>query len=606
MSPLSRLRRWLASKISPASPAVSKRAYAGAMINRLTSDWIAQSTSYDAELKTSLRVLRNRTRELIRDNDYAKHAINTIKNNVIGCGMGMQVQVPMQRGEGLNDKLNTDIETAYRRWCRKKTCDVAGKLSFMDIERVVLGAVAESGEVLVRKVRQRFGGGKIPFALELIEADRLVDFYSLWKNPETGNAVRMGVEVDQWQRPVAYWLWPYHPGDMEFSGAVPVNRLMRVPADEIIHLYVPTRPGATRGVPWFHSALIRLNHLRGYEEAEIIAARAAACIMGFIKSNEPENPSANDQAVGSGVGDDVVDGERVTDMAPAQIRELAEGEDFIGFNPSRPNSGADPFIKQQLRGVAAGVDMSYESLTGDYSQSNFSSSRMGWVAERDQWRVLQAWMAENFHQEVYEAWLEMAVLAGVVNAPAYETMPELYAEEVQWMPRGWGYIDPLKDVQADRMAVRAGFKTQSQVLNENGSDLETWSKQRRRELDVVAEEDLVVESDPAQVDLRGQVQTSDPVEENVDAPAEAPAADAAGDGAAAGGEGKKSGPKVVPLKNQDGSRVTVVFEKGAFHVDGDTINVEPAKVVQPSETEELLERDPESLEITRITRKVKA
>lgn len=521
MAALDGIRRRLASWIAPARGArMSKRAYAGAMINRLTSDWIAQSTSHDAELKSSLRVLRNRTRELVRDNDYAKHAITVIKNNIVGSGVGMQAQVPLQRGEGLNDKLNTQIETAWQRWCRRQTCDVAGRLSFKSMQRVVTGALPESGEILVRKVRQRFGGGRIPFALELIESDRLVDYYTLWRAPDTGNAVRMGVEVDAWQRPVAYWLYPYHPGDMELTGGpIPISRLIRVAADEILHLYVPTRPGATRAAPWFHTAMVRLNHLRGYEEAEIIAARASACIMGFIKSPEPDNPSANDAASGSGVGDDVVDGERVTDMAPAQIRELADGEDFIGFNPTRPNTGADPFMKMQLRAVAVGVDMSYESLTGDYSQSNFSSSRMGWVAERDHWRVLQDWLIESFHQEVYEAWLEMAVLAGEVDAPAYETAPELYAD-VKWMPRGWAYIDPLKDVQADRMAVRAGFKLQSDVLAQGGTDMESWSKGRRRELDEIAQQNLVVESDPAQVDLKGQVQKGDPIDEEVGAPAE--------------------------------------------------------------------------------------
>jgi len=499
-----KLRASFARWIAPSRPH-SKRAYAGAIVNRLTTDWIAQSTSYDAELRTSLRTLRNRTRELIRDNDYAKNAVRVIKNNVVGTGIGFQAQVPMQRGGKLNDTVNAQIEQAWARWCRKQTCHTGGTLSFADIERLVLGAVPESGEILVRLVKQRFGGGRIPFALEIIESDQLVDEYNV-AQLQNGNSIRMGVEVDQWNRPQAYWLYPRHPGDIAFSGPAPSNRFIRVPAEEVIHLFVAERPGATRGVPWFHSTLIRMNNMKGYEEAEIIAARASACIMGFLKSDYPDDAAIAD-------GTDPGSGERVSSLAAGEIKELEPGQEFQGFAPARPNTGMDPFLRLMLRGAGAGIGVSYESLSRDYSQSNYSSSRLALLDDRDNWKVLQGWMIENFHQQVFERWLEMAVLSGELQLPNFELLPELYST-VRWMPRGWSWVDPFKEVQATKLAVRCGLKTLTQAVAELGGDIEDMMKQRRRELDLAAQYGLIFESDPAQVTDKGEVQTSAPIEES--------------------------------------------------------------------------------------------
>jgi lambda family phage portal protein len=452
-----------------------------------------------------LRLLRNRSRQLVRDNDYAKNAVRIIKNNVVGKGISFQGQVMMRRGGRLDEKTNDTIEKAWKRWCRKGSCSTSGKLSFAQIQRMVMSSVPTDGEVLLRKVRQRFGNSRVPFALELIEADQLVDNWT--GRTENGNEVRMGVEVDQWQRPVAYWLYPRHPGDFAFNNTPQANRYIRVPADEVIHLGIAERPGQTRYVPWFHSALLKLNHMRGYEEAEIVAARAAACYMGFIQS--PEGP---DLEGGAASDDGTQDGERVSDLQAGLIKELAPGETFQGFSPTRPNAAMEPFMRYMLRSVCAGIGGSYESVSRDYSQSNYSSSRLAKLDDRDNWDVLQDFVISDLCQPVFEAWLEMAVLAGEVPAPSYELDPEIY-QDVRWMPRGWDWIDPLKEVMARKQSVRAGFETVADVVSAKGGDYEEVFKQRRREIDLAAEYDLVLETDPAQVTDKGEVQQLSPIAE---------------------------------------------------------------------------------------------
>ena len=493
----------------------SSRMYGGAIANRLTSDWNALNSSADSEIITSLRVLRARTRELLRDNDYAKAAVRIIKNNVIGTGIGMQAQV-LTNGGKLMPRVNDAIEGSFEDWCDKDTCDPAGKLCFADIERLAIGSLVENGEVLARKVRQPFGAGRIPYAIELIEADRLMDQWSVVR-ASNGNTIRMGVEQDQWRRPVAYWLYPNHPGDYQFQTFVE-SSFIRIPAEDIIHLYLPDRIGQTRGVPWFHAALKRLRNMHGLEEAEIVAARASASIVGFIES--VDLPVADGESLGFGDKR-----QQHIDLEPGTVKHLQPGETFTGFNPSRPNTGLEPFLRLMLRGMATSIGVSYESLSRDYSQSNYSSSRLALLDDRDLWRVMQGWFIRNFRSEVHRDWLDAAVLAGEVAIPDYYTSRKKY-QRVRFKPRGWSWIDPTKEVAAYLSAVRAGFMTVGDVisLTTEHSDAEDVFKARRAELDMMAELDLVFDSDAAQVNLKCQAQPL-PVEGAGMAPLDEPSED---------------------------------------------------------------------------------
>ena len=513
------LREWNAKRAAKRAQAAkatqSQRMYAGAAMNRLSGDWAVLNTSADSEILTSLRVLRSRSRELLRDNEYAKAAVRTIKNNVIGTGVGMQAQVKTASGK-LIPRINDAIEEAWEEWTDKDTCDPAGKLCFADMERLIVGSLVENGEVLVRKVRRPFGQGRIPYALELIEADRLVDQWSSAR-ASNGNAIRMGVEQDQWGRPVAYWLYPTHPGDYQFTAFVE-SALIRVPADEIIHLYIPERIGQTRGVPWFHATLKRLRNMQGYEEAEIVAARASAAIVGIIQT--PDGPMFDADEL---AGNHRANAQREINMEPGTYHHLLPGETFTGFSPSRPNAALDPFMRFMLRGFATGVGVSYESVSRDYSQSNYSSSRLALLEDRDLWRVLQGWWIRNFRRVVHRDWLEAAVLAGEITIPDFYSNMRKYWS-VRFKPRGWSWIDPAKEVTAYKTAVRCGFMTVADVigLTSEHADAEDVFKNRRAELDMMAENDLVFDTDPSQTDNKGTVQPSGPLEEGSDAPPDLP------------------------------------------------------------------------------------
>ena len=476
-----------------------RRNYAGAATSRLTSDWVSQGTSADSEVKNSLRILRNRARSLVRDSDFAKSALRAVKNNVVGQGIKHQAQVRMVRGGRLDERLNSLIEHEWKKWGKAKNCHAGGTLSWSDIQRLCLNSMIESGEVFVRFVYQQFGDSKVPFGLEILEADFLDDDYTGLES--NGNRVRMGVEINEWGRPVAYHFLTYHPGDYQFSyGNIAQKRRVRVPADEIIHLYAAERPGQTRGITAFASAIMRLNNLKGYEEAEIIAARASSAMMGFVRTPDQEL-----------FEDGTYDDQSVLDFAPGSIRRLAPGEEMQFFSPSRPDDAFTPFVAQMLRAVASGVGCSYTQVSSDFSQSNYSSSRLELLETRAHYKTLQQYMIETLCQRVYEKWMDMAVMSGALRLPGFDIDPDRYYES-KWIAPAAQFVDPQKEAEAYKSLVRSGIMTLSQVISLHGGDFEELMRQRQHELAMLDELGIVTDTDPSAVTKAGQAQNP-PIED---------------------------------------------------------------------------------------------
>ena len=472
-----------------------RRIFQGAQQGRLTSNWVASAASPDAELKGAIKLLRQRSRDLVRNNPHAKNAIRSICSNVIGPnGIKLQSQIRKQRGGKLDQRINENIEMAWREWGRYDSCHTAGKLCFKDIERLCCKSLAESGEVFIRMVKIPFGRSTIPFALEILESDMLDDDYS---GPSTNkeNTWRMGIELDRWHRPVTYAFLTKHPGDTPFPIQEGAKRHILLPADEVIHLHLTERPDQNRGVPWLATAIKSLHHLDGFAEASVIRARASSALMGFVTSPEGEL----DQ------GGEVYDGDRVTEFQPGLFHYLEQGQNVVVPDMDAPHGEFEPFMRAMLRSMAAGIGLSYESLSRDYSTSNYSSSRLALIEDRAQYRSLQNYFVEVFHSRVFENWLEMAVLSGTLSLPTYDIEPERY-RRVRWTPRSWDWIDPKYEVLAAKEAVKAGFKTQAQVIAEQGGDLEELLTARKSEVEQAEQLGLVFDTDP-NVGVSGQIPT---------------------------------------------------------------------------------------------------
>ena len=444
--------------------ASNKRAavYEGAAGSRLTLDWIAPILSPDQECRGNLRLLRARGRELVRNNPIAKHFLNLLATNVIGPrGMRYRARVRNNGGE-LNSAFNRKIEASFLEWSKKGNCTVDGKLSFRALQDLAIRTVAMDGECFIRKVKGF--PNKWGFALQLIDPDQVDHLYSraprenrgrpsLGGGDEDSREIRLGIEVDEWGRPTAYYINPGHPSD--FGGSL---LRQRVPADQIIHIFDPYRCNQTRGLTWFHPVMMALKMLHGYTESELVAARTAAAKMGFLQYKDTETYEAPNP-----------DKSLKLEANPGVIEKLPPGLEFKEWNLQHPSQAFANFVMSNMRLIASGLGASYNSLANDLVGVNYSSLRSGLLIERDHWTVMQQWFIEETLEPVFSDWLPMALLAGALTLDSRD--PARFREG-SWLPRGWAWVDPLKDSQAAIIDIAAGLDSHSRVVAERGDDFE--------------------------------------------------------------------------------------------------------------------------------------
>jgi len=477
MAILDFLRR---DKATTAENKFKRRTYAAARGGRLFSDFIGSSNSADSELRYTLEVMRNRSRELVRDNEFARRYMNLLKTNIVG-DQGFQLQIKARNADGTLDAAgNTIIENAFTRWGRIGSPTVDGRMSWIDCQKFAVESMARDGEVFVKKLRgKKYRDG---FALQFIEAD-LIDEKKNETLPD-GNQIRMGIEIDRAFRPIAYHVLTTHPGDRYYYSAQSQKHI-RVPADEMIHIYTPTRTHQTRGEPFMVSAMSAMKHLHAYREAEVIAARIAASKMGILTS-----PGGEEY-----IGDDTHENYMpVIDVEPGSFHQLPSGYSFEMFDPKHPTTGFGEFESAMLRGVASGLNVSYAALSNDLSSVNYSSIRQGALDERDGYRSLQMFIIQHFVEPVFREWLMSAMDFGAIPIPSSKF--DKFADNVHFRGRGWNWVDPLKEMNAAVVGLNNGILSMQDVAAHYGRDAEETFNQISRDKELAAQYGLSMAFEP--------------------------------------------------------------------------------------------------------------
>lgn len=441
--------------------APQRRAFAAARIDRLTAGWMATTNSINHELRSDLDKLRARSRQLAKDNDYAHAFVNMVAKNVVGPS-GFTLQARIENSPGVQDKIaNDSVERAFYEWAQRGVCEVTGKLGFNDLTRAILRGTATDGEYLVRRVRGAASGNRFGYALQLIDMDRLDTMHN--RAPSEGvNAIIMGVEVNAFRRPVAYYILTAHPSDHAQQRV-----RERIPAEEILHDFITERAEQVRGIPWMTGSMLSLHHLGEFEQSALLAARKGADTLGFFVSPDGEPPIGSDA--------DAESGEPITVSVPGSYDTLPEGYDFRPYDSRYPDAMMADFTKGFLRKIASGLGVSAHNLTGDMNDVNYSSARIAELAERDGWLVLQDWFIESFLKPVFLDWLETALLAGAITTQNGSALPASRLEKFrahQWQGRRWQWVDPVKDIEAARLAIKSGIASPQMIAAQNGVDVE--------------------------------------------------------------------------------------------------------------------------------------
>jgi len=410
---------------------VTKRSYDGARTDRRSNGWVAAGSSANSEILPQLSILRNRSRELVRNNPYASKAMRVLSSNRIGTGIMATI----------NDK---SVAALWKKWV--KVCDADWNYDLYGLQKLISNTEAESGECLIRfRYRKMSDGLPVPLQLQLLEPD----FIDTTKNETLKNKgwIQNGIEFSPIGERVAYWLFNQHPGENIINTTI---KSSRVPAGDVIHSFDRKRPGQMRGVPILAPVMMTANDLNEYLEATLVRKSAEACIAAFVETDDEERS----------IGDESQqDQMRIEELAPGMVQYLSKGEKITFTNPSA-STGDVGYTNDRLHAIAAGIGITYEQLTGDLSQVNYSSIRAGTLDFR---REIEQWQWLNFIPSVLnrimEKFLETAFAAGLIQTTEID---------YDWTTPRFDWVDPLKDVQGEELELTMGLKTWSEAVRARG------------------------------------------------------------------------------------------------------------------------------------------
>lgn len=445
--------------------------------------WQPAIASADAELLPELGTIVARSRDLVRNSGIAAGAEQTIVDNVVGTGLRLNA-APDWRALGIDraeaEAWSNNVEAYWRMWADTTACDTTGRMTFADQTALVARSVFQSGAALALPLWLPEPGEPYALRLQILDPDRLC-------NPSHApdrDGLRGGIETDRYGRPQAYWLRRTHPFE-GFSLRSAAGEWQRIPARtewgraRLIYCAPITRPGQTRGVPALAAVMRQFKVLGDYQSAELKAAVVNAMVA--LVAETPMDSEALAALFSS-------DSELASALAArgevkpkeGMIIPLLPGERLNAVAPARPAAAFPAFTMAVMRHIAAGLNIPYELLLKDFSQTNYSSARAALLEAWRYFKSRRAWLAAHWARPVYELWLEEAISKGHVEAPSFYERRAAWSR-ARWIGPGRGWIDPVKEANAAETRLRIGISTMEDECAEQGTDWEEVSEQRALE-----------------------------------------------------------------------------------------------------------------------------
>ena len=424
--------------------------YDAAGYGRSNANWYVFNRSAEDTDRYSRDTVRARARDLERNSDLMNSIIGPFVRNVVGGGLILQAGTP-------NTKLNDEIENLWRVWCKKRNCDITATQSLNQMLRMAVRRKKVDGGILF--VKRYTKGGVLPFKLQLFEVDELDVMQTSPKHK--GNRVIGGIEYDQYNAPVGYWIRQYTTDGMSMVDPIYLK------ADDVIFYFSKRRPSQLREMSDMSQTITRTRDANEYITAVSVKQRIEACFGIAVKKQYPTG----------GIGRSVAKTEPMQTYAgkqitPGMIMELNPGDDIQSINPQGQSTDSAQFVKLLQRLIGAGQGISYEATSRDMSQTTYSSARQAIIedgityAEEDELLV-------DVLDEIYETFIISAVLSGALTIPDFWDKKDRYfTHSFDKPPKPW--IDPSKETVATKTALQTGQKTFKQIAAENGAD---WRKQ---------------------------------------------------------------------------------------------------------------------------------
>jgi len=442
--------------------AASFAAYEAADHDRFRGEkWLPSRLSSNDAISAELQTLIERAQDLYRNDCYAASAINGRVDNVIGGGIRPQSRVVAKRGvvtPAQAEEFNAQAERLFATWARLERWE--------DKQRQLERCNGIYGESWLLMDDNDDPQKPVTLSVQVIHPQR-IQLHSVRQNA-AGVSRRLGMRLNSAGQPIAAYVAKTLPND---SHAYNLDE-DEVSLDSLLHCFEEQTPGQLRGIPWLAPAMGRLKDLKDFVHANLIAEQVAACTGAFI----------------GGVTDPVLLAEsgrsksNLEDMAPGAIQYLGDGETITFSDPARPGTTLAPYVEWSLHGVAAALRYPYELLAKQFT-NNFSGGRLALIDGRITFKVWQTCLIERICRKVGARFVDQCVYQGAlqISPIIYEQNRDHFLQH-QWIPPGWPWVDPEKEVRADVAAIEAGLTTQTESLASRGRDFDETLQQIEREL----------------------------------------------------------------------------------------------------------------------------
>jgi lambda family phage portal protein len=422
--------------------------------------WMASKLTANDALQSELETLIDRANDLYRTDVYAASAINGRVDNVIGTGIRPQCRVQAERGiltPAQAEEFRVMSEWLFAKWSEHQ--------DFYLKQRMLERCNGIFGESWLHMADDDDMTKPVTMTVQVIHPQR-IPLYSYGTNNGTERR-RLGMKLDASGKPVAAYVTKTLPND-SYAYSLEEDE---VSLDDLLHCYEEQTPGQLRGVPWLAPAMAKLKDLKEFVYANLVAEQVAACHGAFV----------------TGVTDPVILAEQgrsrsnLEDLAPGSIQYLAEGEGIQFSDPARPGTTLGPYVEWSLHGVAAALRYPYELLAKQFT-NNFSGGRLALIDGRITFRIWQQLDIESVYRKVWARFIDQCVVQGKLNVDPvkYEENRDHFLQHA-WIPPGWPWVDPEKEVNADILAIGAGLTTQTESLASRGRDFDETLVQIERE-----------------------------------------------------------------------------------------------------------------------------
>lgn len=493
------MRRVTPKQVSRTRPQNKGYSDAGASWSRnALKGFKAASGSPHEDIDFNNYTLRQRARMLYMAAPVATSAIKTNRTNVVGIGLRLKSRIDREV-LGLTDKQAEEWQkTTEREWAlwsgNKRACDATGMNTFSGLQQLALTTWLVSGDC-VGVLKQYETTRMLPYSLRvhLIEADRVatpVNFgnganinYTTGKNPDNGNTIYDGVEVDSNGMVQAYHIrntYPFEVGATTTDWVRVLAYQERTGLPNVVHVVECERCDQYRGVTYLAQVIEPLLQLRRYTESELMAAVVESFFTAFIKTEAPTDDmpfNETEEEPGEQRGPNEYH------MGPGQVNVMQPGEDVTFANPTRPAGGFNNFVNAICTQIGAALEIPVDLLLKQFNAS-YSASRAALLEAWKAFKARREWLADQFCRPIYEVWMAEAVARGRIYAPGFFTDPAIRAAYLrsEWLGPSQGQLDPVKEITAEILACGEGYSTHEQsTIRLNGGQWDANVEQLHRE-----------------------------------------------------------------------------------------------------------------------------